>query len=214
MKARLLSLLVPLLVVSTAACAAPEEEDADTGASAASSSGPSTLTYLGRLPQPAAGAAKTYPLPAVRPGELAFFDVEYKDATSFYATLSAASKPTAAPPLRLPSSVGGGYLTDIPPAFGPTIKPAALMVYSSEKKAPIPKATWPVGSEVPDADVSKATAALPESAVLVKQMSNADATFGITGIEKTDLGIRVYFVFAKNMVPGSATLRLAAVDAR
>ena len=215
MKTRLLALVLPL-ALSTAACAAPTEEDADSsaGAATASTERPTMLTYLGRLPQPAAGTAKTYPLPAVLPGQFGFFDVEYKDATSFNVTFSAQATAVASPPLRLPPSLGGGYMTDIPPAVDPVLKPFALFVYGSEKKAPIPKATWSVGTEVTAAEVDKTTASLPKSAVLVKQTSNAAATFGITSIEKTDLGIRVAFIFTKNMVPGSATVRLAAADAR
>jgi hypothetical protein len=210
-----LALLLPL-ALAVAACSAPAEEDADssTGAATATTSAQTMLTYLGRLPQPAAGAANTYALRGVRPGQFAFFDIDYKDATSFTVAISADLRSGARPLPALPPSLGGGQMTDIPPIVPLTIGPFAVFAVGSEKSAPIPKPTWSAGMDVPDADVNKALAALPASARLVNQPTNADASFAIQGIEKTDLGIRVHFLFATDMAPGSAVVRLVAADAR
>jgi hypothetical protein len=173
------------------------------------------LTYLGRLPQPLAGAAKTYAFRGVLPGQFAFFDIEYKDTTSFTVAITAdKSGAGAGHSPALAPSLGGGQLPDIPPIAPGKIGPISLIVLGSRKDAPIPKATWSAGTDVSDSDVNKATAALPASALLVNQPINADAAFAIQGIEKTDLGVRVHFLFAADMAPASAVVRLAAADAR
>lgn len=215
MKARLLAMLVPL-AVSLAACAAPAEEEADStaGASTSGSAQATMLTYLGHLPQPAAGTAKTYALEGVRPGQFAFLDVDYKDATSFAVTLAAEAKPTPSAAMPLPPSLGGGTIPDIPPLAGSQLRPGAVFVLGSEKAAPIPKAPWAEGSDVSDADFNKAIASLPARAKLVDQPRNADASFAIGAIQRTDLGIRVAFIFPSNMKPGTATIRLQAIAGR